>query len=99
MELEKIKQQYLAKLDKEAVTKLKEEHFLMLDETIENVIEGSDNVNGKKAETEDELFLVISFGMITRIESFKAMVSSVLIAEPNSQVNINYRGKVFTYNN
>ncbi|MHA7058071.1 hypothetical protein ACWGOQ_0012690 [Aquimarina sp. M1] len=99
MESEKIKHQYLAKLDKEVVAKLKEEHFLMLDETIENVIEGNDNVNGKKAETKDELFLVISFGMITRIESFKAMVSSILNAEPNSQVNINYRGKVFTYDN
>jgi len=99
MEHELLKQQFISRVSDEIKSKLKPEYYALLDETIESVISGNSNIDGKTPETEDEYFLLIGYGLITRIQLFESLLEPLLKSPEERVVNINYRGKTFTYKN
>ena len=98
-----MKEIFLSKLSDEIKSKLLPEHFDILDETIENIIEGRTNINGKAPATANEIFIVIGYSLVTGIQAFegikKAAVKLLKESKEKTIVNINYRGKTYTYVN
>lgn len=96
---ETLKQKFISRLNDEIKTKFKPEYYDLLDETIESVIEGKSNIDGKIPKTDDEYFITIGYGLITRIQLFESLLKPLLNDPEKRIVNINYRGKSFTYKN
>lgn len=97
MDKETLKQNFLLNLNDEITSKLRPEHYAILDETIESILDGKDTINGHHPVTDRDFFIVIGYGLITRIKLFSAMLKPLLSSLDQTEVNINYRGQSFNY--
>lgn len=94
-----LKQKFIARLNDEVKSKLKPEYDCLLDETIESVIDGNAKINGEIPKTENDFFITIGYGFITRIQLFESLLKPLLSDTEKRVININYRDKTFTYRN
>lgn len=99
MEKESLKQMFLSRIDNDIKSKLKPEYYDLLDETIESVISGQSTIGNKIPKNDEECFIAIGYGLITRIKLFESLLKPLLNDPEKRVVNINYRGKAFTYKN
>lgn len=103
MEHTEIKNQFLERLPDEVTSKLLPEYIDILDESIENIINGKTNINGKTPTTDNEIFISLGYNLLTGIQAFEGLkkaVDKILVdSKEKTIVNVNYRGKTYTYQN
>lgn len=93
MNQERLKEIFLAELQKEVVDKLTPPFLALIDETIESVVDGSTTISGKRATTETEAISFIRNAVLGRTKLFHQMVLAAKTIDAES-VTINYRGTI-----
>ncbi|HXA01653.1 MAG TPA: hypothetical protein VNW99_06680 [Cytophagaceae bacterium] len=93
-----IKQYFLNRIENKFSLKLNREQSAILDECIENLLNGNSTIDGKVPESDDEIFVVLGYGFTTAYQALQGMLSGIYTAYgKDTRININYRGQEFAF--
>ena len=92
-----IKEEFFEQLPFDVINKFKKIDLDILDESIENVLDGTSTINGKIAETKQERFILIASHYSHARNILNGIINGTSKTYPKSTLNINYRGTTHTY--
>lgn len=94
-----IKELALNTLDSEITSQFKDEHIAILEEVCETIANGKSLINGKNPSTREEYLLCIYHGLEKSHIAWSGMITAFRNSQQYDELNINYRGRTFTYKN
>lgn len=99
MEKQRIKDTFLGRLTEEVRRNISSLHCNIIDEAIENALNGTTTYNGRRPEDDDEWYILISQHFILAMTAYEGMLKGVKAAYPDEAINlnVNYRGDTYKY--
>ena len=99
MENQTVKQNFIDDLPVDARSALADIDHAIIDEIVENILDGGATLNDKKPVTREEYFLLIASSFTIAKSTLTGMLKGFSERYPDATVNLNYRGLKLKHNN
>lgn len=98
MNKEQLKEKFLSQFEPLMTAKINPHLMGVIDENIESVLDGTTNIGGKKAETEEEIMQACNHGLIHRLGLYQGLMDGAKrFANKDTIVTVNYRNESVSF--